>query len=190
VAEDQALPSKLWERAAAGERPEGVSVIPQGNGWMARGPYASVLVGLAVLDGYLRLPSDVRANLTTHGPLLLPLLLVGVPVSWVLWKRRGLAANRGVALLVTPADLLLRTSAGVMRVAWSSIARVEVATMRRWSLLRGAYEDRALVLHRKHVEDIHYSEAFLAVPAEVVAGLCDAQRKSAAAAAPESTPAS
>ena len=192
------LPSKLWERLAAGQRPSDVAVIPHGSGWLAEGPYNSVLLGVAVLDGYLRIPAATRAAMGSMGPVLLALFLVAVPLTWILHTRTQMAKQRGLALVLTRNELLLRTRAGILRAPWSAVSRVEIATRRRWSLVRGAHEARTLVLHRKDDGDIQYSEALIEPPLEAVAGLCDAYRKSSAASAaapiqglePESTPAS
>jgi hypothetical protein len=104
------------------------------------------------------------------------LCLVAVPVLWLLLARREIAARKGGALLLTPAELLLRTRAGVHRVRWSDIARIEIVSRRAWSIALGAHENRSLVLHRSSDEPVQYAASLLAPPLEVVAGLCDAYR--------------
>jgi hypothetical protein len=171
------LVSKLWERVAQGERVPGVVGIRHGSAWLQRGPYASVLLGLAVLDGFLRLPPSARIQVSLGPALLLGAALVVVPVGWIVFTRASLTARQGLALVLTPAELLVRTRAGVQRVAWSSVMRIEVQSRTTWSILQGAHETRQLVVHRKGEPSIQCGEAFLSVPADVVAGLCDAYRK-------------
>jgi hypothetical protein len=171
------LPSKLFDAVAAGEQPAGVAAIPHGRGYLKRGPYATVLLGAAILDGLLRSPAAVRERLGAAAPFVLALCLVVVPLMWLLQARRALAARKGLALLLTPGELLLRTRAGVQRVRWSQVQRVEVVARNAWSILHGAHQSRTLVVQRKDGETLSYAEVFLGVPAEVAAALCDAYRK-------------
>ena len=176
--EPVALPSKLFESVAAGERPEGVAVIERSRGLLRNGPYATVLLGAALLDGLLRSPPAVRAALGTIGPGVIALCLGAVPVLWLLIARQKAAARKGPALLLTPAELLLRTPGGVHRARWSDIARVEIVSRKAWSIALGAYENRSVVLQRKSGDQpIAYAEALLDAPAEVVAALCEAYRR-------------
>lgn len=175
--EPEQLASKLWERVAAGERPLGVTVLMHGRSWLRRGPYASMLLGLAVLDGFVRLPPAARKAVGMAAPLVLVLSLVVVPLAWILMTRFEMKSRRGLSLLLTPAEMLMRTRAGIHRVRWSSVAKLEVVARTAWSLLLGAHENRNLVIERKDAEPIVYTEAFLGAPAEVVIALCDGYRK-------------
>ena len=171
------LASKLWERVAAGERIPGVAAIRHGQAWLKRGPYASVLLGLAVLDGYVRLPASARVQVNTGPALLLAAALVLVPTSWFVMTRRSLAPRKGLALVLTPRELLARTRAGVQRVAWAQVTRIDISARMVWSILQGAHETRLLTIGQEREANIQCSEAFLGIPAEVVAGLCEAYRK-------------
>jgi len=171
------LVSELWERVAGGERPDGVSPIPHGRAWLQRGPYASVLLGIAVLEGFLRLPAQARADVGATMPLVLVAVLVIVPVSWYLVTRRQLAPRLGLALILTPAELLFRTRSGVVRVEWARLVKAEVDSRATWSLLLGAHESRWLTLQRKNAPEIRYHDSFLGAPLEVITSLCDAYRK-------------
>lgn len=171
------LASKLFDAVAAGERPAGVAVIEHGRGWLRRGPYATVLLGVAALEGWLRSSEAVRAQLGATAPLVIALCLLVVPVLWIVLTRRDMAPRRGIALVLTPAELLLRTRSGVHRVRWSQVARVEVASRTAWSILFGAHESRSLIVHRKDDDPISYAEPFLGAPAEVVLALCEGYRR-------------
>lgn len=172
------LPSKLFDAVAAGETVQGVSAIPLRNAFWQRGPHATVLLGVAFLIGYVRLPPPARAAAASLAAAIGLLCLVIVPfVSWSLARSRS-APRKGIALLLTPAELLTRSRAGVQRVRWSELARAEVASRTTWSILRGPYETRALVLQLKDGGARAHDEAALGVPAEVAAALCEAYRKS------------
>lgn len=175
----ESLPSRLWERAAAGESLPGVAAIRHGYAWLKRGPYASMLLGLAVLDGFLRLPAAAQTAINPMPALLLAAALVIVPAAWVLFTRASLRVRRGLSLVLAPDELLTRTRGGIVRVPWSSVSKVEVQTRSSWSLVQGAYEARSLVVQRKRDANVVCTEAYLAVPVDVVAGLCDAYRKRA-----------
>jgi hypothetical protein len=171
------LATKLWERVARREPTPGVVAIRHGSAWLQRGPYASVLLGVAMLDGFLRMPAEARA-LLSQGPVrLLAAALVFIPLGWIVYTRASLASRQGLALVLTPAELLVRSRAGLQRIAWSSVTRSEVRARTTWSILQGAHEARSLVVHRKDDAAIQCSEAFISTPVEVVAGLCDAYRK-------------
>lgn len=174
----QPLASELWERVAQGERPAGVTAIQHGSAWLQRGPYASTLLGLAVLDGFLRLPEATREKVDATVPLVLLGALVIVPIGWLLITRRQLKSRRGLAAILTPAELLLRTRAGVLRAAWKSVQRIEIDSRAAWSLLLGAHEARTLIIRRKSAPPLQYHESFIGVPLEVLTALCDAYRKS------------
>jgi hypothetical protein len=173
----QLLASELWDRVARGEQLPGVAAIPHGNAWLQRGPYASLLLGVAVLDGFVRLPDDTRQALGASVPLLLLAALIIVPVAWLFLTRVQLAPRRGLAAILTPSELLLRTRAGVMRVAWPSIVQVDIESRATWSLLLGAHESRWLTLRRKNAPELRFQESFSGVPLEVLNALCDAYRK-------------
>jgi hypothetical protein len=171
------LPSKLFDAIVAGERPDGVAVIEQGRGFLRRGPYATVLLGIAVLEGFLRTPPAVRGQLGLTTPIVAGLCLVLVPLLWLVLTRRSIAARKGIALVLAPAELLMRIPSGVLRVPYPDIARLEVKARTVWSILDGASQMRSLLIHRKSEGAINYAEAFLGVPAEVALALCDGYRK-------------
>jgi hypothetical protein len=176
----QQLPSKLWERLLAGERPRGVTVLRHGRNWLQRGPYVSILLGLAVLSGYLRVSPQARAAIGVVGPLALAVALGLVPLAWALLMRRQIQVRGGIALVLTPEEALMRTRAGIHRVRWQSVTAVEAYSRTTWSLLRGATRERSLLLRRSGDDDVRYEEAFLGVPLEVAMAQCETYRRAAA----------
>lgn len=177
VREPAALPSKLFDAAAAGEHLPGSAIIPHGRAYLRRGPYATVLLGLAVLSDWLGLPAAARAQAGTLAPTVCAFALLVVPGMWLLWTRWDLKPRKGIALVLTPAEMLMRTRAGVHRVAWDDVARFEITSRTAWSVLLGPHPQRALIIHRKDGDMITYAEQFLGAPAEVVLGLCEGYRK-------------
>jgi len=174
----EALPSKLWDRSGAGEVLSGVVAIRHGSGWMKRGPYASMLLGLAVLDGFLRLPTQASQSINPLPALLLAAALVVVPAGWFLFTRGSLRDRKGLSLVLSPADLLSRGRGGIIRAPWSSVTRAEILARSSWSLFLGGYTSRTLLVHRKRGEaDIQVADSFLDVPVDVVAALCEAYRR-------------
>ena len=171
------LPSKLFDAAAAGQVPAGVTVIAQGRGWIERAPFATLLLGVALLEGFLRLPSAAREHIGIAAPGVIALCLMIVPVLWLLATRRDVASRKGIALLLAPAELLLRTRSGTHRVAWSNVAKLQISARNVWTILKGTHASRVLVILRKDDDPIQYNEAYLGAPAEVVAALCEGYRK-------------
>ena len=110
-------------------------------------------------------------------PLLVLAIAIAVPVGWVLLTRRDIASRRGLALVLTPSELLLRTRSGVIRTVWGSLLRVTLDGRLAWSVLEGVHRARALVLKRRGADPITYDEAYLGVPAEVAQTLLDAYRR-------------
>lgn len=169
--------SRLFDDVASGARPEGVAVIKHGRAWMRKGPYATVLVGAAVFIGYARLPVDTLRQLGATMPVLIGSCLLAVPFLWTMVIRREIRPRKGIALVFTPTDSLMRTKSGVLRVPHADIVRSTVEVRSSWSLLEGYHGTKRLLLSRRNAEDIRYDEAYLGVPAEVAQSLFDAYRK-------------
>lgn len=168
------LASKVYEDAAKGTLPEGGIAIRHGLSWLARGPYGTVLLGITILEGFARLPPDAWARLGITGPLLLSFCLLVVPLVWIAMTRRHVRPRMGLALVITPAEVLMRTREGVLRVPFRSLTRITVDARTTWSILEGQHTAHQLVFHRADAPEIRYDEAFLGVPAPVVQGLCEA----------------
>lgn len=171
------LPSKLFDDAARGQLPAGVIALRHGRAWLQRAPHATVLLGLVLLDGYLRLPAPLRAQLGGLVPAVITLCLFVVPLGWMALMRASMAPRKGLSFVFTQAELMLRTRAGVLRVPWDELGKLELVSRTGWSILRGAHDSRTLVINRGEELPIHYAEAFLGAPAEVVIALCEAYKK-------------
>lgn len=170
-------PSKLFDAVASGEQVAGTTALPHGSGWLRRGPYATVLMGLALATGFMRLPESARDRIGMTAPGIILFALLGVPVLWFVMTRVDIAPRKGLALVLTRAELLMRTRGGVHVVPYGSLSKVEIQTRSTWSLLLGQHESRALVLNRHDADYISYVEAFLGTPAEVVESLIAAYRR-------------
>lgn len=169
------LASKIYDEAARGVSGPGTLVVRHGAGWIRRGPYASALLGIVLLEGWLRLEPSVRSELAPIAAFS-SLLAFGVPYAWWRWTIREVSVRRGVALVMTPAELMLRTRAGVHRVPWPRLQRVRIEARRGVSVVDGVHESKTLVIERRDEPPIRYDEAFLGLPAEVVQALLDAYR--------------
>jgi hypothetical protein len=182
--ESAPLPSKLFDQAAAGESLPGSVVIKHGNAYLRRGPYATVLLGLAVLTDWAALPDSARVHGNMLAPMVMGFSLLAVPAIWFLTMRNDLKPRKGIALVLTPAEMLMRTRAGVHRVAWTEVQKLEITSRTGWSVLLGPHPQRTLIVRRKPSKaapdddnTITYVEEFLGAPAEVVVSLCDGYRK-------------
>jgi hypothetical protein len=175
------LASKVFEDAARGVTEPGTLVVRHGGGWLRRGPYTGLLLALAVADGFARAGLAPGGTIAGIPPLAVPIVALAiaivVPVGWVILTRREIAPRHGIALLLTPAELLIRTQSGVVRTPWSSLLRVTLDSRFAWSVLEGVHRTRSLVLKRRGADPITYDEAFLGVPAEVAQTLLDAYRR-------------
>ncbi|MDD9971641.1 MAG: hypothetical protein OXR73_35690 [Myxococcales bacterium] len=171
------LPSKVFEQAAAGDASQDLTVIRHGAAWLRRGPYVTVLVGIAILDGFVRLPAESRDQVGPMAPGLIVFSLLVVPILWALLIRYDIAPRRGLSLVLTPGEMLMRTRQGVHVVRWKNLDSLKLDSKRRWSLLYGQHESRSLVIARSNADTITYLESFLGAPVEVVIALCNAYRK-------------
>ncbi|MCG8553865.1 MAG: hypothetical protein MJD61_01035 [Proteobacteria bacterium] len=168
--------SRLYDRVAAGEWPRGVAAIPHGPAWLKRGPYLSLLLGVALIEGTLRLPPSSLARLGLLHPVVIAACLLLVCLGWIGLTKRALRPRKGIAFIVTPSAVLTRTVSGVVEVPWRTVQALRIDVRRSWSLVQGYHEVRRLVLVRKDASNISHDEAFLAVPAEVALALCQAYK--------------
>jgi hypothetical protein len=170
------LASKIYDDAAAGRAAEGVAAIRHGREWIKKGPYAVVLIAVAAVEGMLRGGPRVWEALDPMIGGGFAVALLAVFARWVWMERRDIAPAKGLSLVLTPAELLIRTRSGMLRTAWRNLASVSVVTKRAWSVLEGAHDAKQLVLSRRNAGPIRYDEPYLGVPAEVAQLLIEAYR--------------
>lgn len=174
---EELLRSRLFDEVANGARPEGVTVIRHGRAWLKKGPFATVLVGMAVLIAYARLPAAVREQLGVTTPAIVIACLLVVPFLWAILIRREIRPRKGIALVFTRQALLMRARSGVLQIPYRDIVRTAVESKNAWSLLEGYHGTKRLLLARKQGGDVRYDEAYLGIPVEVAHSLVDAFRK-------------
>ena len=173
------LASKAYDDAAAGTLSEGTLAVQHGTRWVRGGPYSGLLLAIAIFDGWLRAPDTFRDALGLLPVIGALLVAVVAPIGWLLFARREILPRRGLAMVLTPAEVLFRTRSGVLRTRWSKLARVTIEERSAWSVLEGFHRARSLMLRRKEDEPIRYEEVFLGIPAEVAQVLLDAYRRGA-----------
>lgn len=175
-AEPAALASKLYDDVAAGQTVEGVTAIHHGYDWLRKAPYLPVVFALAALDGLARGGPELWSAV---GPLLggaIFVVVLAVPARWYWMTRRDVHPRRGLSLVLTPAEALMRTAKGMIRVKWASLDLVSTDAKRKWSVLEGAHDLRILVFTRRNLPVIRYEEPYLGVPVEVAEMLVQAYR--------------
>lgn len=174
--EPAALASKLYDEVASGGVVAGVTAIHHGYEWLRKAPYLPVVFALAAIDGLARGGPGLWSAV---GPLLggaIFVVLLAVPARWYWMTRRDVRPRLGLAIVLTPAEGLLRTAKGMIRIRWSTLERVSVDAKRKWSVLEGAHDLRMLVLARRSQPVIRYEEPYLGIPVEVGELLVDAYR--------------
>ena len=169
------LASKAFDAAAAGTVAENMAVVRHGRGWLRRGPFLALLFALVFLDGTLRLPPGSALGLLPMAGLI---ACAFVPIAWLWSALRDIAPRKGLAMVVTPAEVIMRTRGGVLRATFRRVDDVAIERAPSWSLLDGAKPHRKLVIARRNDTPIRYDEAYLGVSAEVAKALLDAFRGS------------
>ncbi|MBX3270944.1 MAG: hypothetical protein KF729_11830 [Sandaracinaceae bacterium] len=175
-AEPASLASRVYDAAAAGLAEPGTTVVRHDLGWLKKGPYALLLVATVALDGLSRGGAAVWGALEPWMIAGLFLALLAVPGRWLWMTRREVSPRKGLAMVLTPAEVLIRTRQGILRARWKELVGVTVDAKTKWSVLEGAHEARQLVLTRKHAPAIRYDEPYLGLPVEVGKLLLDAYR--------------
>lgn len=191
------LASRVYDDATRGKEPEGGVVIRHGNGWLGRGPYVTALLGLALILRWLRFDPETASLIGPEVVLSIAAAAILVPIGWVVLSMREVRPRKGLALVITPAEVLIRTRSGVLRATFRNLDTPTIDERPAWSALFGLYTSRTLVIARKEQPPIRYEEAFLGAPAEVAAALMEAMKRgaqlrgseTAASSGPDSSPA-
>ncbi|MBK6810709.1 MAG: hypothetical protein IPG81_17790 [Sandaracinaceae bacterium] len=132
--------------------------LPAGRAWLMSGPYAGVVFALVLGVHALAVPL-----------LRTPLTLLLVPVACAplaLWWWRGRATRRargGVALLLTPTQLIVRDAVGARSAPWSEVQAVRTESQPAWDMLRGARRAPLLVISRRGTPPLRLREDELGV---------------------------
>ncbi|MFW6050548.1 MAG: hypothetical protein ACODAU_05210 [Myxococcota bacterium] len=171
--------SRVYDDAAEGRAPAGGVVVRHGRGWLRRGPYATILLGAVLIERAVRVPLQAWSYVSPAYLAGIAACLAAVPLLWAFLQRRHVAPRKGIAMVLTPAELMIRIRSGILRATWPHIARVHVEARGAWSVLEGHHTARTLVVERQDAPPIRYDEAFLGMPAEVAQGLCEAYRRGA-----------
>lgn len=163
----------IYQRAVAGELPPGATAVREGQRWLRRGPYGALLVAFFVLD-LLRSVGGGQGWPMAAGALA---LCAAVPAGWWLWMRRRARPRGGLAMLLTPAQLLVWGTGSVVELPWHELGEVEVESRNQWSPFVGAYPVQQLVLTTTAGEALRFDADLLSVPPEVVGALCRGYRR-------------
>ena len=171
------LGSKVYDEAARGGRvPPGTARIRHGLGWLRRMPFAAVLAALVFLDGALRTP-DLDLGYLGLLPIAGVMVCALIPLGWIVVAMRHVRPRKGLALVATPAEVLMRTRHGILRASWDHLESIRITQEPTLTILEGWSQRRRMVLVRdgdRH--PIRYDEAFLGVPADAAVALLESYR--------------
>ena len=170
------LASRVYDRATQGLVEPGTTVLRHDRSWLKKAPYAVVIVGVVAVEAVFRAGSTVWEALEPWMIAGMFVALLAIPLRWVWMTRREVTPRKGLAMVLTPAELLIRTRQGILRSRYKDIAKVSLDAKTKWSVLEGAHSARQLVLPRRHAGTIRYDEPYLGYPVEVVKALIDAYR--------------
>ncbi len=168
--------NQVYGSAIAGLVDPETTVIHHDLGWLKKGPYAVLLVGIIAFDAMSRGGAEALEVLEPWMIAGLLLTFLAIPARWFWMARREVSPRKGLTMVLTPAELLIRTRHGFLRSRWGDLARVSIDSKTKWSVLEGAHQERQLVMTRKHAATIRYDEPYLGLPAEVVKALLDGYR--------------
>ena len=181
---DALQPEQRYRRAAQGTPHVGDVVVPEGTRYRRRAPYGALL-GLVFVADALQAAGPLRTRLLPASLLTL-VLVFGALIGWFGWMRRRRVARLGIALLITPRELLVRGAHGVVALGHTELTEIEVQTRLTWSPYAGSYVIRTLWLAARDGTRLAFDEDFLGVPAVVLAKLEEAYRADASRVMPAS----
>ncbi len=169
------VPSRRYDEASQRGVNSSSLALPHGWGWLRRGPFASILLGAALVDGWTR--AGAFSDSWVPWAFLVGLLLV--PLGWVALTLRALAPRRGLSMVLEADSLLLRGAGGTVEVPYASLREVRIDRRWSWSIADGLHQVRVLELRRGDEPPIRYDDAFLGVPVAVAAGWIETLRQRA-----------
>lgn len=164
-------PDKELDRIARGELGVGECAIPLSYRWLARGPYAAAAFVLVLGERAMHLPSGARLAAPVLG---LSLACVALPLAWLAIQLRAARPKRGVAVTLTPAELLLREAAGIHRAPFGDVSGLSIRSRRTWTLMGGVSNERVLVVERASNTDLTFDERAMRISAPALAALLEA----------------
>jgi hypothetical protein len=168
--------SKVYDAAAEGTIAEGTAVVRHGLGWVRRMPFAAVLAAAVFLDGAFRTPALDMGYLGLL-PMVGVVVCTLIPLGWILVALRHVRPRRGLALVATPAEILMRTRDGILRASWAHLEGIEILEEPALTVLEGWTRRRRVILKRDGDRNpIRYDEAFLGAPADAVVALLESYR--------------
>jgi hypothetical protein len=163
-----------YARAAHGKADEGDVAVPEGFGYRKRAPYAALL-GVAFALDALWAAGPLRTKIVSPA-LFSCVLAIVLFLGWFVWMGRRRASRLGIAMVITPEELLVRGQGGVMGVPWSQLASAQVHSRMAWSPFWGSFAVRTLVISTTHGETLSFDAGFLGVPPEVLAVVLESYR--------------
>jgi hypothetical protein len=117
----------------------------------------------------------LRARIVSPA-LLSCVLALALLAGWFVWMGRRRATRLGIAMLITPEELLVRGRGGVLGVPWSQLQAAQVAARMVWSPFVGSFSVRTLLITTTHGELLSFDAGFLGVPPEVLAAVLESYR--------------
>lgn len=178
AAEPVRLASKMYDQTTLGDVPAGVTLLRHNRSWARRGPYASLVMGIVAGFALLRMAESIAGVSAAVWAIGAIAICVLIPLRWLALTWREVAPRKGVALLLTPAEVIVRTRSGILRARWSSVENVVVLRQPNFSLLEGRSHTERLVFDRGEDQPpIRYDDAFLGVPAGAAKRLVEVYRR-------------
>jgi hypothetical protein len=166
-----------YQQAATGKRGPLDTIIPEGTGYLWRGPYGSLLGIPFAVDAMLA--AERAGGSLRSAALTACLLAILVPAGYVWLARRRSRSRLGIAMLLAREELIVRGPQGAFSMPWKQMEQAEVRMRDVWSPFVGSYTARQLLVQSRDGGTIPFDGGFLGVPAEVVATLCQAYARGA-----------
>jgi hypothetical protein len=171
-----------YARAARGQLAPGDVVVAEGGSYRLRAPFAGLLGVVFALDA-LAHAGALRARIVPV-VLLSCVLAIALVAGWLVWMSRRTKSRLGIAMLLTPEELIVRGPGGALGIPWGQLAQPTVNTRLGWSPFFGSFAARSLALGDAHGTQLSFDAGFLGVPPEVLAALIEAYRAGRVGACP------